>query len=241
MNVLVIIQARMGSTRLPGKVLMPLGDAVVLDYVVSRCRAMQLASGVVVATTVLGQDDAIATWCRQRSVPVFRGPEDDVLARYAACAGEYGADYVVRVTADCPFVDYALADRLIEAATGARAEIARVDGELARGLLAEVVSAEALAKIDRLGREHRHREHVTYYAYEFPDLFQAVWVKAPEALCRPQFRITLDTAEDYAMLSRVANAFYGDRLVAAETVVAFLERHPEVAAINAHVRQKPVV
>ncbi|ALA70056.1 acylneuraminate cytidylyltransferase [Geobacillus stearothermophilus 10] len=241
MKTIIIIQARMGSSRLPGKVLMPLGNTVVLDYVVSRCQRVKEIDDVIVATSTLPQDDAVESWCKQHHVSCFRGSEDDVLARYYECAKPYQPDYVIRVTADCPFVDYELANQIIEAMKAEPSDIVIVEGDLPRGLVVEMVSFPALEYIYHHGKEPRHREHVTYYAYEFPDEFKRTLVQAPKDICQPQLRITLDTEEDYQLCKAVANHFRGDRLVRSHEVVQFLLNRPDVARLNAHVRQKPVV
>jgi spore coat polysaccharide biosynthesis protein SpsF len=241
LKTLIIIQARMGSSRLPGKVLMPLGETVVLDYVVSRCQQVKQVDEVIVATSVLPQDDAIKSWCKQHRVPCFRGSEDDVLARYYECAKPYQPDYVIRVTADCPFVDYELADQVIEAMKAEPSDIVIVEGDLPRGLVVEMVSFSALEYIYHHGKESRHREHVTYYAYEFPDEFKRTYIQAPKTIQQPQLRITLDTEEDYQLCAAVANHFKKNKLISSQKVVQFLLEHPDIAKLNAHVQQKTVI
>lgn len=241
MKTIIIIQARIGSSRLPGKVLMPLGGTVVLDYVVERCKQVHDVDKVVVATSTLKQDDVIARWCQQHHVPYFRGSEEDVLSRYYECAKRYEPDFVIRVTADCPFVDYDFANDIVEAMRKKPADIVIVNGQLPRGLVVEMVSFSALAYMHKHGQENRHREHVTYYAYEFPEQFQQTFIDVPKTMQQPQLRVTLDTEEDYALCQAVANHFQGDVLVRAQNVVQFLLDHPEVAKLNAHVQQKPVV
>ncbi len=241
MKTIIIIQARMGSSRLPGKVLMPLGNTVVLDYVVSRCKQVDDIDDVIVATSTLEQDDAIVRWCEQHQVTCFRGSEKDVLSRYYECAKRYEPDYVIRVTADCPFVDYDFANDIVEAMRKKPADIVIVNGQLPRGFIVEMVSFAALTYMHTHGQENRHREHVTYYAYEFPEQFQQTVIEAPKTMQHPHLRVTLDTEEDYALCQAVANYFQGDMLVRAQHVVQFLLDHPEVAKLNAHVQQKPVV
>lgn len=237
----LIIQARMGSTRLPGKVLLPLGNSCVLDYVVSRCRQVKGVSEVVVATSTLASDDAIADWCASRSVACFRGPEDDVLTRFIQCATQYDADYVIRVTSDCPFIDYELGNMLMAEMMKSPADLTNLTGGITIGLPMELISVRALQYIDLHGKASRHREHVTYYAYEYPAQFQAVKIQVPEGLHEPQLRITLDTMDDYEMLKRVAEHFKGDMTVSSRAVIQYLLAHEDVASINAHVRQKPVI
>jgi spore coat polysaccharide biosynthesis protein SpsF len=241
MKTILIIQARMGSSRLPGKVLKSLGNTVELDYVVSRCRRFPEVAEVIVATSVLSQDDEIADWCKQNSVVCYRGSEDDVLDRYYSCAKLYHPDYVIRVTADCPFIDYELAGQMVAAMREHPCDIVRLEGELPRGLASEIVSFSALEHMYTHGKESRHREHVTYYAYEFPEKFTSTAITVPDSLRHPQLRITLDTEEDYALLTAIANQFTGDKYVSARKVVDYLLAHPEIAALNAHIEQKPVI
>lgn len=240
MNTIAIIQARMGSSRLPGKILKSLGDVDVLTYDIERCKAIKGVNEVVVATSTLPQDDAIATWCEEHHVAYFRGSEDDVLDRYVQCAKMYKPDYVMRVTSDCPFVDYEMANEMVALMEQERKDIVLLNGALPRGLAVELISYDALLRIHEMGKEPRHREHVTYYAYEFADEFKSVTYKAPESRIAPELRITLDTEEDYALICAVAEHF-NDSLVSSADVIAYLKATPEIAKLNAHIEQKPVV
>lgn len=240
MRTIVIIQARMGSTRLPGKILKPLGDSVVLDYVVTRCKEIH-AQDVIVATSTLEQDNEIEQWCRAHSISCYRGSEDDVLSRYYECAKRYNPDAVMRVTSDCPFVDYEMGSEMIVRMRQQPSDYILLQSMLPRGLAVELFSWPALQYIYKHGTEPRHREHVTYYGYEYPDQFVVAGYEAPDALCRPDLRITLDTEDDYLLCSNIAAHFIGDKLVSSEAVIKYLEAHPEVASLNAHIVQKPVV
>ena len=240
MNTIVIIQARMGSSRLPGKILKPLGDVDVLTYDVARCRKIEGVNEVIVATSLLPQDDAIAAWCEENHVAYFRGSEEDVLDRYVQCANVYKPDYVMRVTSDCPFVDYEMASEIVTLMEQERKDVVLLEGELPRGLAVELISYKALLRINELGKDPRHREHVTYYAYEFKEQFETVTYQTPANRQAPELRITLDTEEDYALLIEVAKHFI-DPLVSSADVIQYLKETPEVAKINAHIEQKPVV
>ncbi|MGD6940719.1 cytidylyltransferase domain-containing protein [Cytobacillus gottheilii] len=243
MDVIIIIQARMGSSRLPGKVLMPLGNTVVLDYVIARCQQIPKVKEVIIATSTLNQDDPIEEWCQQNDVICFRGSEDDVLSRYYECSKQYKPDYVIRVTADCPFVDYHLAEDIINKMESQPTDIMDFKGELPRGLVVEMVSYNALRYMFQHGKEDRHREHVTYYAKEEKHInqFKRTLYTIPDNMKHSHLRITLDTEEDYELCKSIANHFGGDVLVPSEEVVCFLLEHPEIAQINAHIEQKPVV
>lgn len=230
----------MGSSRLPGKIIKPLQPSNVLTYVTTRCMKIRGVDEVIVATSVLSKDDEVENWCEEHGVTCYRGSEEDVLDRYVQAAKPYEPDYVMRVTADCPFVDFAMATEIVELMGHERVDIIHLEGKLPRGLAVELISYEALVYIHEHGQEPRHREHVTYYAYENNEEFRHVVYQVPQNRLYPQLRITLDTVEDYALCSAVANHFENE-LVPSEEVVKFLLAHPEIAQMNAHIEQKPVV
>ncbi|MED4585434.1 glycosyltransferase family protein [Brevibacillus choshinensis] len=240
MKVIVIIQARMGSSRLPGKVLLPLGATIVLDYVVSRCKQIGDATDVIIATSTSDRDNPIMEWCEKHQVSCFRGSEEDVLSRFYECAAVYQPDYVIRVTSDCPFIDYHMMNQIVKQVEGQPADIVFVEGHLPRGLEAEIVSFSALETMNNVASEEKYREHVTYYAYEYKDTFRTATYQAPVSLCHPELRITLDTMEDYLLCRAVADHFIEDRLVPSQSIVDYLSNHPELAQINAHVKQKEI-
>lgn len=146
----------------------------------------------------------------------------------------------MRVTSDCPFVDYEVASEIVELMERERKDVVILEGELPRGLAVELISYEALLRINEQGKESRHREHVTYYAYEFKEQFETAIYKTPLNRRSPELRITLDTEEDYDLLVEVANHF-NDPLISSAEVIYFLKNTPKVASINAHIEQKPVV
>lgn len=240
MKTIAIIQARMGSSRLPGKILMPLGDYTNLYYVTARCMSISGVSDVIVATSTLEQDDAVELWCRKQGITCFRGSEEDVLSRYIEAASPYQPNYVMRVTADCPFVDVEMAEEMLKIAMSKKVDIVDLGAALPRGLAVEIISYDALQYIDSHGQEPRHREHVTYFAYEYKELFTRAIYQPPQNRLHSELRITLDTEEDYALISHVAKHF-NNPLIPSHEVIAYLLEHPHIAALNAHVEQKPVV
>jgi spore coat polysaccharide biosynthesis protein SpsF len=239
MKNLLIIQSRMGSTRLPGKVLKPLGATDNMDYVVSRCRAIIGVDEVVVATSTLPGDDALETWCREFGVPCFRGSEQDVLARYYFCAKEYHPDYVIRVTADCPFLDYQLAGDVLKLAVEQKLDYVFYP-PLPHGLVIEPIPFAKLEWMHFNTTEDRHREHVTYYLNEYREQYQTLVWQLPEILCHPELRLTLDTAQDYQLLSKIADHFSHDKLIPTQDVITYLLANPDIASINSTIQQKKV-
>lgn len=240
MKTIVIIQARMGSSRLPGKILMPMGSVDNLTYVTERCKKIEGIQEIIVATSTLKQDDAVEEWCKEHDVLCYRGSENDVLSRYVEAAEPYNPDYVIRITSDCPFIDYEMASEMVSLMEKEQVDIFDLKGDLPRGLAAEIISYKALQYVDKHGRETRHREHVTYYAYEFKSKFNRLDFLIDETRIAPKLRITLDTKEDYELLSKVAT-YFDDVFVSSKDVIQYLKKHPEVAKINAHIEQKPVV
>ena len=246
MNIDAVIQARMGSTRLPGKVLLPLGDGTVLEHVLRRSQRCKRLRQVVVATTTLPEDEAIVRECERLGVTVVRGPVDDVLARYAIAAGKLDGDAVVRITSDCPLVDPVVIDDMLAhyaalCATGTRCDYLAntLVRTFPRGLDVELVRTEVLLQANAEASSPPEREHVTPYVHRHPERFALHgWRASVDASAH---RWTLDTPEDYQLLSRIFEALGP---TAAESswleVLALVNCHPEWSHINQHVEQKAV-
>jgi spore coat polysaccharide biosynthesis protein SpsF len=238
MKVVAIIQARMGSSRLPGKVLKDLGGKSVLTRVVTRVRQAERLDNVLVATSDQPGDDVIADECARLSVPCFRGNEADVLDRYYQAAVKVGADAIVRVTADCPLIDPELIDSTVEAFLDRKADYATnaLVVTYPPGLDVEAVTFAALDCAWRSAKEAYQRTHVTPYFYENPGQFKIVSLTADGDYSK--YRWTLDTPEDlelirsvYRQLGQHANFRWRD-------VLRLMEDQPELAEVNSHVRQK---
>ena len=233
-----IIQARMGSTRLPGKVLMDLGGESVLSRVVRRLGRARLLRQIVVATSVGSADDAVAAECVRLQVPCFRGSEDDVLDRYYQAEKAWPSDAVVRITADCPLIDPAVVDQTIEVFLESGADYASnsIQRAYPRGLDTEVFTVAALGQSWREAREPHQREHVTPFFYEHPERFRISSIAASRDY--GQYRLTLDTSDDLRLIRAVYASFDNQDTMGWREVVELLERRPELAALNSHVAQK---
>jgi len=238
MRVVAIIQARMGSTRLPGKVLKDLGGETVLARVVKRTRRATLLDEVVVATSVLPADDAIVRECEALKVACFRGDELDVLDRYYCAAQKFGADIIVRITSDCPLIDPELIDVAVRSGLDQKADYASnsLVCTYPRGLDVEVFTADALARAWSAAKEEYQRRHVTPYFYENPGSFKVISI-AGEA-DHSNYRWTLDTPEDLELLRAVYRHFGNRDSIRWTEALTLMEAQPELAALNCHVRQK---
>lgn len=200
----VIIQARMGSARLPGKVLKPVAGKALLDHVLGRLSLLAHPIKVVVATSDLPQDDAVAQHCLSRGVVVFRGSESDVLDRYFQCARENRFEHIVRLTADNPFTDMEELQRLIELHLAQGNDYTHSFGSLPLGVGTEIFTCAALEKSALEGHAPNHREHVNEYIQENPDIFRIGELEVARAKCYPDLRLTVDTEDDYRHACAIA-------------------------------------
>jgi len=238
MRVVAIVQARMGSTRLPGKVLQDLGGATMLERVVSRVRRCCLADEVRVATTTNSEDEAIVEESGRLGVAVFRGSEQDVLDRYYQAARQARAEAVLRITADCPFTDPALLDELLLAFLGQRPDYASncLRRSYPRGLDGEAMTMDALSRAWREAGKPHQREHVTPYIYESPTQFKLLSVASEED--DSECRWTVDTAEDLEFARAVYLHFRNRDEFGWQEVRSLVLAQPRLAEVNRHVPQK---
>ena len=238
MRIVGIVQARMGSTRLPGKVLMDMGGKTVLARVVSRLRRAALVDEIVVATTNSEADDVIVRECRGLTVPFFRGSENDLLDRYYHAALECSAEVVVRVTSDCPLIDPDLVDKTIRVFQDRHADYASnvFPRTYPRGLDTEVFAMVALERNWREAHQPHQREHVTPYFYEHPEIFRLTSLRGQTDYS--QHRWTLDTAADLELLRTIHAHFDNRDDFAWREAIEVMEREPELAELNAHAVQK---
>lgn len=195
----IVLQARMGSTRLPGKVLMPLGGTTLLGWIVERLR--DLPWPLVIATSGQAQDDAIADQCEQMGVQCFRGSEHDVLDRYYRCAVAYGFAHVIRLTGDNPCPDTEALQELVALHLLSAADYTHSFGELPIGMGAEIFTFETLEESWGEGRAARHREHVNEFMLEQPLRFRTVKLAVRPSKHAPDLRLTIDTREDYQRIA----------------------------------------
>lgn len=234
MNVTAIIQARMSSSRLPSKVLLPLVGKPVLEHVVERIRACKEISRVVVATSTDQTDNAIEQWCQSAAIDCYRGSLNDVLDRYYQAAKLYHADVVVRITADCPAVDPTIVDEVINGFFQGQYDYYGLSGEFPDGLDCTVFAFTALERAWREAKLSSEREHVGPYMEKNPELFRTGGMKKFIGLSH--HRWTLDEPRDYEFLQAVFARLYRENShFLAEDVLSLLEHEPELLGINSDI------
>ncbi|HEX2761100.1 MAG TPA: NTP transferase domain-containing protein, partial [Rhizomicrobium sp.] len=242
-RVVAVIQARMGSTRLPGKVLKPIAGKPLLWHIVHRLRCCHSIEDIAVATSTHPRDDAIVEWGAAEGVTVVRGPEDDVLARYARAAEALDADLIVRVSSDAPFIDAGFVDHLVAALIAQDGDYVLLEegAECAH----EGVDPFSRRALDKLmmdaGNDACAREHVTGYFKLHPDFVKIVRAAPYPPFDRKGGRFSIDTPDDLAFVEALherIQARAGEASLA--DLLLLLEREPELNRINGHVRQKPL-
>ncbi len=238
MRTVAIVQAHMGSTRLPGKVLADIDGRTMISRVVERARRARRVDEVVVAATTNPSDAPLIEECARLRLPTFRGSEQDVLDRYVRCARERDADPVVRITSDCPLLDPGIVDRVVDAFHASPCDYASnvLERTFPQGLDVEVVSRLALERAALETREAWQRVHVTPYISRHPDRFRLVGVRAEADYSR--FRWTVDTEDDLAFVREIYARFRPRTDFGWTEVLALLAREPKLVEINRHVRQK---
>ncbi len=238
MRIVATIQARMGSTRLPGKVLKEVCGKPLLQYQIERVRRSRLVDDVVVATTVGHQDDAIAELGEHLGVKVFRGPEEDVLKRIALLLREYQTDLHVELIGDSPLADPQIIDELVGYYLKNSASYDYISNgtevTYPAGMEVNVYPASVLIEVDAsVAADDPLREHVDIHISKNPQ-YRKCCVKAPPHFHRPDVFLEVDTARDFDMLSQLIAHFVtsGKEHFSLAQILDFLEVHPEVVKIN---------
>lgn len=243
MKVVCIMQARVGSSRLPAKVLKEIEGKTVLEHDVDRLKRVKNIDEIVIATTVQERDYQIVDEANRLGVKSFRGSEDDVLSRYYFAAKENNADVVIRVTSDCPLLDSEITDEIIKFYLDNNSEYDYVSNTLdrtyPRGLDTEVFSFKALEKAFNEAKESFQREHVTPFIWDNNEAFSTCQFKDSED--NSNLRLTLDTEEDLELITEVYSELYDlNSNFGLKEVVELFKRRPELIDINKEIEQKKI-
>lgn len=243
-KVIAIVQARMGSTRLPGKVLLNIQDKSILEHDILRIKQSKEIDEIVIATTTNDKDDKIVDEANRLGVKSFRGSEDDVLSRYYLAAKENNGDIIVRITSDCPLIDPNIIDDIIkfykesdyDLVTNAGADLSK--RTFPRGLDTEVFSFRVLKEAYNLAKKKYQKEHVTPYIYEKDKYKKYYYINDIDY---SKYRWTLDTEEDFELINEIYKGLYkGKHDFYLEDIVKFVEKDERLMSINQHIQQKNV-
>lgn len=237
MKPIAIVQVRMGSTRLPGKSLRPLAGVPLFVHVIARLQAPKCFANIVLAFPDQEEDKIFFDLAREHGIKAWAGSRDDVLARFIGALDKFPGDPVVRFCGDNPLLATELVPQVLVAHAAAQADRTVMAG-LPLGCGCEVLSAAALRRAHAEARQPHQREHVTPYIYEQPELFKLQRVPPPRLY--PDWRLTVDTAEDLALMEKIYDALWRPgTVVDLDAALALLAQHPEWRELNRHVQQKP--
>lgn len=242
MTAVVVIQARMGSTRLPGKVMRKIYGKTILRHVVDRITSTKGINEIVIATTESALDDVIVNEAKAIGVNVFRGNENDVLDRYYKAASSYKADTVIRVTSDCPLIDSEILSSMISHYKSTDFDYVSntIKRTFPRGLDAEIFSFKSLEEAFYNASSPAFREHVTPYIYNNRDDFKIYDYLNPVDYSK--YRWTLDTIEDWHLIEKIYHELYESKQIYYwKNILSLIEKKPELHHINMHVEQKKVL
>ncbi len=241
-KVVATIEGRMTSTRLPGKIMMPLAGKPVMAHMIERHRRSKLTDEVIVATTSNATDDPIVALCEEVGCAYFRGSETDVLGRIVEAGKVNGAEILIQGMADSPLVDWRIVDRLVEMLEEETLDVASNEfGEdkYPDGFDMRVYRFGVLKKFEEDHKEEEYREHAGYQIRTDSLHYKRGLLSAEGDMLWPELRLTLDTIEDYKLISAVYDELYQENPdFSAEDVVAFLKQRPDLVAINSTVVQK---
>lgn len=244
MKFVALIQARMGSQRLPGKALMKIQGKSALEWIAFRLKACRTLNGVVLATSNQAKDDALESLAQRMSIPCFRGSETDLIQRHLGAARAHQADAILRVTGDCPLVDPKLAERMIEAARKSWKTIDFVANyfppSFPDGLDLDILPTRTLERLDREVKAVLHREWLTTYILENPRNFRILNVSNPEDLS--SLRWTLDYPEDLRFIRSVFRHLSARKPnFKMQDILNLMDKNPKLKTINENRLDKTVV
>lgn len=242
MKIVAVVAARMTSSRLPGKVLLPIVGVPVLAHCVKRIQQSRYIHEVVIATTMNESDNDIVSLARELKVSFYRGSEEDVLARTLEAAQSVKADVIVQITSDCPLIDKDTIDQVITHFLE-HPYLHYVHNQQIRtyplGFSVEVFRTKDLEKIASITNDPAHREHVSLYFYEHPELYHLSNVEAPYFLRHPSYRLTLDTSEDYRVIHTIFESLYPqNEYFTLYDIIRYLQCNPLLVSYNSHIEQK---
>ncbi len=237
-----IVATRMTSSRLPGKVSLDLAGKPVVVRLAERLQRSRYLHDIVIATTRNEQDDIVVRMAQDTGVSFYRGSEEDVLQRTVEAAEQFDTEYIVQVTSDCPLVDAETLDRVIERMLD-HPYLDYVGNQLFRtyplGCNVEIFRTRLLREIEKNAHDSPCREHVTLYIYEHQEQYRLSNVEAPLFLRHPEYRLTLDTVQDYQLIKTIFEELYPCKPdFNLYDAIRYLQKNPQLLMMNAHVVQK---
>ena len=240
MKILCLLQARMSSSRFPGKIMKPILVKPMIQHILDSLSFSKMIDEIVVITSINSKDDILVEYLEKNNWKYFRGDENDVLKRYLDATIKFGGDYIVRVTADNPLLDPAIIDKVILTTTKNKADYGsnNLIKSYPYGYYVEVISRKTLEEIENKASSLMDREHVTLFIHKNKEKFKIINILAPAKLSHPDWRLTVDTSEDLELIKKIFENLYSENMpIKYKDVIAFLSKNSELLKINENVHQ----
>ncbi len=239
MKVVATIEARMGSSRLPGKPLLPILGRPTLEFLIERLKRVNRLDEIVVATTNNSRDDVLETLAHGLRVGCFRGSEEDVLGRVLGAAQTYQADVIVEITGDCTLIDPSVVQHCINEYFSSGVDYVASKNYVG-GMNTQVFSTSVLNEVEQVTRDDPNsREHVSLPIYENTEKYNLHYVEAPEHYARPNIQIELDTQEDFLVIQSIIEALYPEKPdFNLDDILSFLDTNPEILSLNEKIARR---
>jgi len=240
-NIIAVVEARMTSSRLPGKHLLQANGKPMLQHLVDRLKRVSLLNDIVIATTTNSADDELVNFAKSNNIAFYRGSELDVMGRVVEAGKYFGADVICEVTGDCPIIDPSLVEHAVQTFVANDAVYVNygVCAGLPDGMGCQVFLWNALNESAKMTRDSLDREHVTLHIKNHPESFRSIYMVAPSSLYRPNLSVTLDESSDYILIKKIIENF-GDAnpFFSCDQVISILEENSDWVKINQHVQRK---
>ena len=242
MKIGAIIEARMSSTRLPGKVLFSVKNKTMLELIINRIKLVRKIDKKIIATTTNLNDDKLVKWCKSKKINFYRGSEHNVLNRVYLAAKKYKLDVIVLITGDCPLVDHNIISQVLLTYLNNKADY--VSNAHIRtypdGMDVQVFNFKSLKKSHSLAKSNLEKEHVTLNMRRNPKIFKPIYIMAPENLHLPYLGLTLDETKDFILIKKIIYHFHTKKnyKFTCEDIINFLKKNPKLMQINSSVKRK---
>ena len=244
MKIIASIEARMGSTRLPGKTMRPILGRPMLEWMIERVKQAKLVDEIVIATSVNKLDDPLETLAEKLGVGIFRGSEEDVLDRVLRAAKAYNADHIVELWGDTPLIDPDVIDQAVAYYINNKYDCVGtcLDKTFPWGISLLVFSTAVLDEVSSLTNDPVDRDNVSTYIYHHPEVYKIGHLPCPPVIKRPELRLVVDEITDFELITKIFEHFDGNKPnFRTKDIIDFLDNNPELLHINKHVKQKVVV
>ena len=240
MKIISTIEARMTSSRLPGKPMLEVSGQTMMEHLIKRLQKVKFIDAIVMATTVNKADDILANHCKDLGVEVFRGSEDDVMGRVIGAAEMLDADIIVEITGDCPIIDPSLIEQALQIYLNNSVDYVSNCNirSYPDGMDVQVFSLDALKKSSNMTTNALDREHVTLHIRNNPDIFSLLNIVAPPEQYWPDLGVTLDEEDDYRFIKAIMDNFDRDYLFSCTEIISFLKNNRDLLKINSDILRK---